>query len=117
MKTMRYKGFYGSVDASMEDACLYGKLEFIDDLVNYEGLTVQELVTAFREAVDDYLDTCHELGKEPQKSCLGSFNVQVGPQLHWFAVVAARQKNIDFNEFVKIAMEHELDDRHKQGSA
>lgn len=62
MNIMHYKGFYGSVDASIEDSCLYGKLEHIDDLVNYEGQTVQELEFAFHEAVDDYLDTCHKLG-------------------------------------------------------
>ena len=57
MKLMEYKGFYGSVEVSVEDGCLFGKLEFIDPLVNYEGETVQEIEEAFHEAVGDYIKT------------------------------------------------------------
>lgn len=63
---IKYKGFIGSVSYSAEDEMLYGKLEFIDDLVNYKGTTVQELKQAFQEAVDDYIVTCKEIEKEPQ---------------------------------------------------
>jgi len=55
MKLMHYKGFYGSTDSSIEDGCLFGKLEFIDPLINYQGDTVQELEAAFMATVDDYL--------------------------------------------------------------
>ena len=34
---MKYKGYYGSIEASTEDNCLYGKLLFIRPLVSYEG--------------------------------------------------------------------------------
>ncbi len=29
MKMLEYKGYYGSIEASVEDNLLYGKLEFI----------------------------------------------------------------------------------------
>ena len=43
MSLFRYKGFYGSAQASIEDHCLFGKLEFIEPLVSYEGQNVVEL--------------------------------------------------------------------------
>lgn len=45
----------GSLEASPEDNCLFGKLQFIRALVSYEGVSVAELAQAFRDAVDDYL--------------------------------------------------------------
>ena len=68
---MKYKGYYGSIVASTEDNCLYGKLLFIRPLVSYEGQTVAELQAAFHEAVDDYLETCQKLAtnrKHPAKA-------------------------------------------------
>ncbi|MEN8180150.1 MAG: type II toxin-antitoxin system HicB family antitoxin [Pseudomonadota bacterium] len=108
MKLMEYKGFYGAVEASVEDGCLFGKLEFIDPLVNYEGETVQEIEAAFHEAVDDYIKTCEESNVEPQKPYRGTFNVRIGRNLHRAAAIAARQKDINLNELVKRAIEREL---------
>jgi predicted HicB family RNase H-like nuclease len=108
MKLMEYKGCYGSVDASVEDGCLFGKLEFIDPLVNYEGETVQEIEAAFREAVDDYIETCHEKNAEPQKPYRGTFNVRIGRDLHRTAVIAAKQRDINLNELVRRAIEKEV---------
>ena len=59
---LQYKGYVGSIETSTQDKCLFGKLLFIRALVSYEGQTVAELETAFREAVDDYLQTCPRLG-------------------------------------------------------
>jgi predicted HicB family RNase H-like nuclease len=69
MKMLEHKGYYGSIEASVEDGILYGKLEFIAALVNYEGETVQALKAAFEEAVDDYLATCKAKGYTPEDCC------------------------------------------------
>lgn len=108
MKLMEYEGFYGSVEASVEDGCLFGKLEFIDPLVNYEGETVQEIEAVFHEAVDDYIKSCEQLNVEPRKTYRGTFNVRIGRDLHRAAAIAAKQKEINLNELVKRAIEHEV---------
>ena len=108
MKLMEYEGFYGSVEASVEDGCLFGKLEFIDPLVNYEGTTVQEVEVAFQEAVNDYIKNCEELNVEPRKPYRGTFNVRIGHDLHRAAAISARQKEINLNELVKRAIEREI---------
>lgn len=104
MKTMSYKGYLGSVECSFEDNCLFGKLLHVNDLVNYEADSPAALQHSFEEAVDDYLKTCEQLGKEPDKAFKGSFNVRVAPELHKNAVVVATQEEISLNEFVAQAL-------------
>jgi len=65
-KELTYKGFTASIDHSSTDNIFYGKILGIDDLVNFEGTTEKELEQAFQEAVDDYIETCKQVGKELQ---------------------------------------------------
>ena len=74
---LKHNGYIGSIEASLEDNCLFGKVLFIKALVSYEVKTVAELDAAFREAVEDYLTTCQALGQTPEKPCKCSFNVLV----------------------------------------
>ncbi len=109
---LQYKGYYASVHFSADDDVFYGKLLGIDDLVNFEGASVKELKKAFHEAVDDYLETCKELGKEPNKTYKGSFNVRISTDLHKAAAVFASIHDISLNDFVKTAIDYAL--QHKE---
>ena len=51
---MEYKDFIGSVRYSVVDDVFFGKLEGIEDLIVFEGDSVQELNSAFNRAVEDY---------------------------------------------------------------
>ncbi|TBR42841.1 type II toxin-antitoxin system HicB family antitoxin [Marinomonas agarivorans] len=106
MNMMEYKGYLGTVEYSSEDHCLYGKLAYIRDLVNYEANTVADLEAEFRLAVDDYLATCHQMEKEPNKPFKGSFNVRTGPELHRAAVVASKGQSL--NAFVCDAIKEKV---------
>ncbi len=108
MKLLRYKGYYGSIEASPEDNCLYGKIEFISPLVNYEGETISELKSAFENAVDDYIKTCEQAGREPEQTVKGSFNVRIGSELHKKALVCAKDNGISLNDFVKKSIENAI---------
>ena len=66
MGNLLYKGYVGTAEVSFEDRCLHGELLFIDDLITYEGDTVDELELAFTAAVERYLAYCDETGK-PRK--------------------------------------------------
>ena len=109
---LQYKGYYASVHFSADDDVFFGKLLGIDDLVNFEGASVKELKKSFHEAVDDYLETCEELGKEPNKTYKGSFNVRISTDLHKAAAVFASIHNISLNDFVKTAIDYAL--QHKE---
>src|SRR5438445_9965869 len=94
---LEYKGYYASLHFSSEDDVFYGKLLGIDDLVNFEGASVTELRKAFYEAVNDYLATCKELGKEPNKTYKGTFNVRIPADLHKSAAVYADISNVSLH--------------------
>lgn len=106
MNMMEYNGYLGTVEYSAEDHCLYGKLAFIRDLVNYEATTVEELEREFHAAVDDYLADCKEVGKAPNQPCKGVFNVRTGPELHRAAMVASGNKSL--NAFVCEAIKEKV---------
>lgn len=101
---LQYRGYYGSIEASPEDNCLFGKLQFIRALASYEGQTVAELTQAFQAAVDDYLADCGTLGRTPEVPCKGSFNVRVGHDLHLAASVAANRQHITLNDLTRRAL-------------
>lgn len=105
---LTYKGYFGSARYSAADEVFYGKLEGIDDLVNYEGASVKELIKAFQEAVEDYLQMCQRIGKEPNKTYKGSFNVRIPAEMHREAAIYAASAAISLNDFVKTAIQMAL---------
>ena len=108
-----YKGFQGSVEVSVEDHCLHGKILFISDVVSYEAETVDALEKEFRDAVDDYIATCAEVGKEPMKPFGGTFNVRIGSELHKkTAITATIEGYVSLNDYVKQAIEEKLGKRN-----
>lgn len=111
MNTLKYKGFIGSVDFSEADGVLFGKIEGIDGLVNYEGESVSELTNAFHEAVDDYLAYCAEEGIEPHKTYSGSLNVRLTPEIHTRVACLAKQAGISINSFIRSAVEKQIASR------
>ena len=64
MNLLEYKRYLGTVEYSLEDHCLYGKLAYIRDLVNYEATSVDELEREFRMSVDGYLQECKRQGRK-----------------------------------------------------
>jgi predicted HicB family RNase H-like nuclease len=105
---LQYKEYFASVRFSAPDDVFVGKILGINDLINFEGNSVSELKKALKEAVDDYLKTCLKVGKAPEKTYKGSFNVRVSPKLHQEASTFAAIHNITLNEFVKTALSYAL---------
>jgi predicted HicB family RNase H-like nuclease len=100
-----YKEYYGTIEYSIEDKVFHGKLAFIDDLITYEAKSAEQLEKEFQYDVDDYLKSCKEFGKEPQKSFKGVFNVRIKPNLHRLAAIKAKQENISLNKLVEKSVE------------
>ncbi|RLD19810.1 MAG: toxin-antitoxin system HicB family antitoxin [Bacteroidetes bacterium] len=105
---LKHKEFIGSVHFSSEDDVFYGKVEGINDLVTFEGSTVQKLKSAFKEAVEDYVDLCESIGKQAFKSFKGSFNVRIKPELHSKAFERAVMEGKTLNQFVQESIEKNL---------
>lgn len=106
MSIIKYKDFQGSVD--YEDGRLVIQILHIDDFVTTECGSAEDVEAAFKELVDDYLETCAAVGKEPSKPFKGSFNVRVDPHLHKKAAMAAAIAGSSLNAWVESAMRERL---------
>ncbi|WP_297817724.1 type II toxin-antitoxin system HicB family antitoxin [uncultured Lactobacillus sp.] len=109
-KELSYKGYYGSVEYSLDDDILFGKVIGINGLLSYEGKTIDELRTDFQDVVDEYLEDCKIQGIKPQKSYKGSFNVRISPELHMKAAIYAASKDESLNSLVEEAIEKYVHD-------
>ncbi|MCL2838004.1 MAG: type II toxin-antitoxin system HicB family antitoxin [Oscillospiraceae bacterium] len=109
---LEHNGYVGKIEFSSDDNCFFGKILGINDLVSFEGSSVDEIKSAFSEAVDDYLEMCAENGKEPEKSYKGSFNVRIDPVLHRQAASFAALSNISLNQFVESAIADKVSHAH-----
>ena len=107
---LEYRGYLGSILYSEDDETFRGRLEFIRDLVTYEGVNAKSLKRAFRDAVDDYLTLCEEQGRRPDVPLKGSFNVRPGRELHRRAMLHASRKGMTLNAVVTNALRRMLDD-------
>jgi len=108
MNTLHYKGYLGKVDFSEEDNVFFGKIEGINGLVNFEGTTVEELKSAFYEAVDDYVLYCEENGLEPYRSYSGTLNIRISPDIHQKIALLAQKTGASINSVIKNALEKEV---------
>lgn len=101
-----HKGYVGTVSFSSEDRVFFGKIEGINDVVTFEGSSVTALEKSFKEAVNDYLETCASLGKDPEKLYKGTFNVRVSQELHQQTALLATKTGMNLNEVVKKALSY-----------
>ena len=105
---LQYDDFIGSVHFNTDDKVFYGKIEGINDLVTFEGTSVNEIQKAFKEAVGDYIELCQQTGKSIQKAYKGSFNVRIPPELHKKAVQRSLSLGISLNKLVQNAIENDI---------
>lgn len=101
---LTYKGYIGSVRYSPEDEVFHGRIEAVADLVTFEADSAKQLRQEFEAAVDDYLATCQQVGKAPDKTFKGVFNVRLGAELHRQAALAALSRQISLNELMTQAV-------------
>ena len=55
---LEHKIFHGAVHVSNEDAVFFGKVSVINDLVTFEGASVKELQSSFKEVVEYFISIC-----------------------------------------------------------
>ena len=98
---MSYKGYSARVEYDDEDGIFVGRIAGIRDGVGFHADSVAELREAFHEAVEDYLETCASIDKEPQKAFSGQMMFRVNPELHRRAAVAAELAGKSLNQWAE----------------
>ena len=99
MSTMTYKNYAARIEYNEEDSCFIGHILGSHDVVGFHGDSVNELRSAIEEAVDDYLKTCKQLGRSPQKPYSGKLMLRVPPEVHARAAMMAEAHGISLNQW------------------
>ena len=104
---LNYKGYTGHIEFDDEAGLFHGEVLDTKDVVTFQGRSVDEIVQAFRDSVDDYLDFCAERGEKPDKPFSGKFVLRMNPELHHAihlkAVKAEKSLNIVVNDTLQSA--------------
>ena len=67
-RTLRHRGYEGSILFSEEDNMFHGRILLPRDSVSYGGDNLEELEKNFREATDEYLSFCEAENKQPDQT-------------------------------------------------
>lgn len=100
-KSMTYKGYSARIVYDDDDGIFVGRIAGIRDGVSFHADTVEGLRAAFHEAVEDYLETCARIGKEPQRAFSGQMMFRVNPEVHRRAVIAAELAGKSLNQWAE----------------
>ena len=106
MKHMEYKGYQAKIEYDGEDRILVGHIAGIRAIVGFHGESVTELESAFREAVDDYLEHCEEKGISPQRPFSGRVMLRIPPEIHARAAMLAEASGKSLNQYVADVLAH-----------
>ncbi|MBV8740020.1 MAG: type II toxin-antitoxin system HicB family antitoxin [Alphaproteobacteria bacterium] len=105
MTTMTHDGYVARIELDEEAGIFHGKVANTKDVLTFQGRTLDELRTAFADTIADYVDWCHERGKEPERPYSGNFTVRVSPELHRRIAAAAAREGKSINGFIVSILE------------
>ena len=108
---MEYNGYHATIAYEAEDNLFIGEVFGIADSLSFHGTSIEELEAMFHQSIDNYLEMCKSIGKEPDKEFKGTFNVRLSPELHRKAAIEAAKNNITLNQFVTNAIEKAFEAR------
>lgn len=105
---MEYQGYSARIEYDEDLGAFHGQVLSINDVITFQGTSVEELRREFAASVDDYLAWCEERGEEPDKPYSGRFLLRVEPDLHRRAALAAARLGVSLNAWVADAVQAAL---------
>ena len=89
---MDYKGYKAQIDFDNEAGIFVGEVINTRDGITFTGRSVEELRTAFRKAVDDYLELSSDIAANTTHPFSGKIAIRVNPTLHRAIAACARRE-------------------------
>ncbi len=97
---LNYKGYTGRAEYDDESGLLHGEVLDLRDVVTFQGRSVDDLETAFRDSIDDYLEFCAQRGEVPDKPFSGRLMLRLPPELHRRVYVRAQHEGKSLNQWI-----------------
>lgn len=104
---LEYKGYRGHVEFDDEAGVFHGEVLDTRDVITFEGQSVDELTTALRESIDDYLENCAERGEKPEKPFSGRLMVRIPSNIHRKLYLEAKEKGKSLNQLIVEKLEQD----------
>jgi len=101
---IEYRGYNGVFEFDPSIDAFHGRVIGLQDVVTFQGRSLDELRGAMEDSVEDYLELCAEVGKEPERPYRGEFLVRTTPELHRAAVVEAEAAGMSLNAWLEQAI-------------
>ncbi len=98
---IEYKGYTGVFEFDPSIDRFHGRVIGLQDVVTFEGHSVEELRSEMEESVEDYLSLCAEVGKEPERPYRGEFLVRTTPEVHRAVATAAEADGVSLNAWIE----------------
>ncbi len=98
---IEYKGYTGVFEYDPSIDAFHGRIVGLQDVVTFQGRSLEELRREMAESVEDYLELCAEIGREPQRAFRGEFLVRTTPELHRAAAIQAEAAGMSLNAWVE----------------
>jgi predicted HicB family RNase H-like nuclease len=112
---IEYKGYSGVFEFDESIDSFHGRVIGLRDVVTFEGRSVDELRAEMAESVEDYLELCAEVGKDPDRPYRGEFLVRTTPDVHRAAAAEAEAEGISLNAWVEKTIKTVVRDRAEVG--
>lgn len=96
---MNYKGYSARVEYDDDDGIFFGQVAGLRDGIGFHADNVEDLRAAFHEAVDDYLETCAKVRKEPDREYSGKVMLRLDPELHARIAKTAELAGMSINQW------------------
>jgi len=110
MGNLIYKNYYGSVEYSEKDQCLFGKvLGLKNSLILYEGNSLNELKEDFESSVESYLERCKRKSIDPEQPYDGVLNIHVSTDIHVKMAEYTERRGTSIDSFVSDLIEKRLE--------
>lgn len=97
---LKYKGYQGRVEFDEEAGLFHGEVFGLNDVITFQGRSVDELQKAFQDSIDDYLEFCRERGEEPDKPFSGKLVLRLPSNVHRKVYIEAKKQGKSLNEYI-----------------
>jgi predicted HicB family RNase H-like nuclease len=64
---VEYKGYTGAVEIDEKNVTIWGHVIGLRGAITFQGDTAAQVIQAFHDSVDDYLEFCAQRGKDPER--------------------------------------------------
>lgn len=105
MNCLQYKGYTGCFEYDPDADLFHGEVLNLNDVITFQGRSIDDLKVALEDSVKDYLDFCAAEGKAPEKPFSGRFNLRISPDLHRRAAAEAGKRKESLNAWVTKVIE------------